>query len=465
MKNSILADALLQAVDKIGYENSISNVIKSSKQAKAIKRKAYAQSMTLSELLRVKDEYLKIVNDPITSKEKKRELLEMIRSLSYEIKIKGKVSRKPFVINESQVDVTLGKGNIDTVQFRQFKRTKPPHKVETPSSQNKFLPYNQESIERDRIRKELIAIEAKAELERMAILSRVTYTKISSVDTAKNKSNSFEKHEIKSPSPFPSASAKDGVIKEFYFNKELYSVLIRTMPVSQAYKIAKNRELALQYYDGRIITGESCYFNALTYLLVMRKKNKTEALCVARNKQQSEEFLYNLITVGYRVQKRLANIMALPEKENNVKKLTSLERIDFKLISSNVERTIQLRKISDQQSFRRRVELNFKGKCAVTGQSAHTLLQACHLEDYSFSHNMDTSNGILLTSDCHRMFDSGELGINPLTLTVHFNVDCIYSRIFEGKRIGDHSVNLDKEKLLRKWELFLNKRAFSLECK
>ncbi|MBK1520831.1 HNH endonuclease signature motif containing protein [Enterobacter ludwigii] len=464
MKNSILADALLQAVDKIGSENSISNVIKSSKQAKAIKRKAYAQSMTLSELLRVKDEYLKIVNDPITSKEKKQELLEMIRSLNYEIKIKGKVSRKPFVINESQVDVTLAKGNIDTVQFRQFKRTKPPHKVETPSSANKFLPYNHESIERDRIRKELIAIEAKAELEMMAIISRVTYTKIISADTTK-KSNSLEKHEIKSPSPSPSPSAKEGVIKEFYFNKELYSVLIRTIPVSQAYKIAKSRELASQYYDGRIITGESCYFNALTYLLVMRKKNKTEALCVARNKQQSEEFLYNLITVGYRVQTRLANIIALPEKENNFKKLTSLERIDFKLISSNVERTIQIRKISDQQSFRRRVELNFKGKCAVTGQSAHTLLQACHLEDYSFSHNMNTSNGILLTSDCHRMFDSGELGINPLTLTVHFNVDCIYSRIFEGKKIGDHSVSLDKEKLLRKWELFLNKRAFSLECK
>lgn len=461
MKNNILADALLQAVDKIGPENSISNIVNSSKQAKELKRKAYAQAMTLNELLRVKDEYLKIVNDPITSKEKKQELLEMIRSLNYEIKIKGKVGRKPFLINESQVDVTLAKGNVDTAQLRQFKRTKPPHKLVPPSSENKFLPYNQEFVERDRIRKELIAIEAKAELERMAILSRVTYTKINLADTTKKKNTSLEKHEVKSPS----ASVKEEVTKEFYFNKELYSVLIRTMPVSQAYKIAKSRELALQYYDSRIIPGECYYFNALTYLLAMRKKNKAEALCVARNQQQSEEFLYNLITVGYRVQKRLANIMALPEKEKYVKKPTSLEGIDLKLISSNVERTIQLRRISDQQSFRRRVELNFKGKCAVTGQSAQTLLQACHLEDYSFSHNMDTSNGILLTSDCHRMFDSGELGINPETLTVHFNVDCIYSRIFEGKKIGDHSVNLDKEKLLRKWELFLNKRASSIECK
>ena len=112
MKNNILADALLQAVDKIGPENSISNIVNSSKQAKELKRKAYAQSMTLNELLRVKDEYLKIVNDPITSKEKKQELLEMIRSLNYAIKIKGKVGRKPFLINESLVDVTLGKVRI-----------------------------------------------------------------------------------------------------------------------------------------------------------------------------------------------------------------------------------------------------------------------------------------------------------------------------------------------------------------
>ncbi|PQX58245.1 HNH endonuclease, partial [Cronobacter sakazakii] len=120
------------------------------------------------------------------------------------------------------------------------------------------------------------------------------------------------------------------------------------------------------------------------------------------------------------------------------------------------QRTMQLRRISDQQSFRRRVETNFKGRCAVTGQSIQSLLQACHLEDYSFSCNMDTSNGILLTSDCHRLFDSGQLGINPDSLTIHFNVKCIYSEMFEGKIIGDHSLPLDKDKLIKKWKLFLN---------
>lgn len=71
---------------------------------------------------------------------------------------------------------------------------------------------------------------------------------------------------------------------------------------------------------------------------------------------------------------------------------------------------------------------------------------------------MDTSNGILLSADCHYMFDNDELGINPENLTVHFNVECIYSNLFEGKRIGKHSIDLDFKKLNKKWERFLHNK-------
>jgi hypothetical protein len=57
------------------------------------------------------------------------------------------------------------------------------------------------------------------------------------------------------------------------------------------------------------------------------------------------------------------------------------------------------------------------------------------------------------------MFDNGQLGINPDTLTIHFNVECIYAHMFEGKIIGAHTVKLDENKLRSKWKLFLKIRS------
>lgn len=458
MKNSILADALFNATKNSEPESAITKLVASSvgEQQKQNKRKLHAQAMTLPELFRIKNEYSEIINDPLTSNEKKKEVSELIKSLNYEIRNRTKDA--PVIgLKESRSAIkqdrrTTRENYRKSIQVRSFKKTIPPDQFTISNKDRNFLPLNEKTLERERLRKELIAKEAQVELERMALLSRVSYSKPKPkpVEIPNEIKSSVSKNTIK-PGIIP--VIKDEAVA-FYFNSELYTQLIRTMPVSQAYKIAKNRELSSEYYDSRIRTGEYTYFNTLVYLISLRNKSNDESQKIAKNKEQSEVFLYNLVVIGYKIIIRKKNQKVEKIKHDNV--VSSIEISDLKLISSNVQRTLQLRRISDQQSFRRRVERNFNGRCAVTGQSTQTLLQACHLEDYCFSYNMDTSNGILLTSDCHRMFDNGQLGINPETLTIHFGVDCIYAKMFEGKVIGEHSVALDKNKLRKKWELFLN---------
>lgn len=456
MRNSILADALLNAAKNSEPESAITKLVASSvgEQQKQTKRKLHAQEMTLPELIRVKNEYSEKINDPVTSNEKKKEISEIIKSLNYEIRNRTKDTPARSLKESRSIfkqERRVARENYrKSIQVRSFKKTIPPDQFTISHENRSFLPLNEKTLERERLRKELIAKEAQAELERMALISRVTHTKIIQEERTDTRNTS----PVKVITKLDTNSTTKIEVPEFYFNSELYSQLIRTMPVTQAYKIAKSRELSSKYYDSKVESGKYTYFNTLAYLISLRGKNEADAREIAKEQGQSERVLYNFITVGYKISLGKKDSGEVRNKQEKIS--PHLELVDLKLISSNVQRTLQLRKISDQQSFRRRVETNFKGRCAVTGQSIQSLLQACHLEDYSFSCNMDTSNGILLTSDCHRMFDSGQLGINPDTLTIHFNVKCIYSEMFEGKIIGDHSLPLDKDKLIKKWELFLN---------
>jgi putative restriction endonuclease len=66
-----------------------------------------------------------------------------------------------------------------------------------------------------------------------------------------------------------------------------------------------------------------------------------------------------------------------------------------------------------QGAFRVLITDAYKRKCAVTGEKTLPVLEAAHIKSYSESGPQITSNGILLRSDMHKLFDSGYLTITP----------------------------------------------------
>ena len=55
----------------------------------------------------------------------------------------------------------------------------------------------------------------------------------------------------------------------------------------------------------------------------------------------------------------------------------------------------------------------YSRKCAITGERTLPVLEAGHIKPYSLVQRHEVSNGLLLRSDLHRLFDGGYLTIDP----------------------------------------------------
>jgi hypothetical protein len=74
-----------------------------------------------------------------------------------------------------------------------------------------------------------------------------------------------------------------------------------------------------------------------------------------------------------------------------------------------------------QRDFRLRLLRAYNGKCAVTSTDLEDVLEAAHIFPYQGAVTNQTSNGILLRSDIHLLFDTGLMTIDPETLRVNIS--------------------------------------------
>ena len=71
-----------------------------------------------------------------------------------------------------------------------------------------------------------------------------------------------------------------------------------------------------------------------------------------------------------------------------------------------------------QGSFRILVTDAYQRRCAITGEKTLPVLEAAHIRPYAHEGHHEISNGVLLRSDLHTLFDRGYLGIDPDDLKV-----------------------------------------------
>jgi putative restriction endonuclease len=66
-----------------------------------------------------------------------------------------------------------------------------------------------------------------------------------------------------------------------------------------------------------------------------------------------------------------------------------------------------------QGLFRALVTDAYSRRCAITGERTLPVLEAAHIKPYSLVQRHELSNGLLLRSDLHKLFDEGYLSIDP----------------------------------------------------
>ena len=54
----------------------------------------------------------------------------------------------------------------------------------------------------------------------------------------------------------------------------------------------------------------------------------------------------------------------------------------------------------------------------VTGYDSVTALEAAHITPYKGEHTNDVTNGLLLRSDIHILFDCGKIAVDSKTMTI-----------------------------------------------
>ncbi|HEY4300922.1 MAG TPA: HNH endonuclease [Candidatus Didemnitutus sp.] len=131
------------------------------------------------------------------------------------------------------------------------------------------------------------------------------------------------------------------------------------------------------------------------------------------------------------------------------------------------ERRRQLQEVVQrrgQPAFRRKLLAAYQGRCAVSECDAPAALEAAHILPYSGEKSDHVSNGLLLRSDVHTLFDLNLLGIHPQRLTVEL-APSLRGTTFaplQGKRISSPTAAAgrpDPGALKRRWREFKRGKA------
>lgn len=104
-----------------------------------------------------------------------------------------------------------------------------------------------------------------------------------------------------------------------------------------------------------------------------------------------------------------------------------------------------------QHAFRKEILKNYESKCAITREKTKPVLEAAHIEPYAKSHNHLPSNGLLLKSDIHKLFDEGLVSITPEDLKFHVS-SLLEKKYKNGKyyyQFEGHEINVPERKELQ----------------
>lgn len=101
-----------------------------------------------------------------------------------------------------------------------------------------------------------------------------------------------------------------------------------------------------------------------------------------------------------------------------------------------------------QSKFRKELLVAYNYTCAVTGSKVIELLEAAHIQPYDGIHTSVVSNGILLRSDIHDLFDLKKDGKRLINISVNYKIE-VYSTL-EGSEYWGYNgkgIRLPNEKI------------------
>lgn len=119
------------------------------------------------------------------------------------------------------------------------------------------------------------------------------------------------------------------------------------------------------------------------------------------------------------------------------------------LSEGHVLRTVRLR--VGQAAFRHRLLSLYGPRCAISGDCPLSVLDAAHLYSYAGTGRHHDQGGLLLRRDIHRLFDVGELAVDPETTRVDLDDSVAVFPAYAP--LAGQALTVDLTPLQQKWLL------------
>jgi putative restriction endonuclease len=134
-------------------------------------------------------------------------------------------------------------------------------------------------------------------------------------------------------------------------------------------------------------------------------------------------------------------------------------RSDDYIPNSMAKRQRVLREISARQGqpkFRKGLFIKYRGRCVLSGCTVPEALEAAHIAPYRSDDDNAQSNGLLLRSDIHTLFDLDLIGIDPNTSKVVINphLSGTEYEALEKKSLNAFEGKLSQSALEMRWRQF-----------
>jgi hypothetical protein len=115
-----------------------------------------------------------------------------------------------------------------------------------------------------------------------------------------------------------------------------------------------------------------------------------------------------------------------------------------------------IRERRGQQKFRNILRDRYGNRCLISGCTIMDIVEAAHIKPYRRDEDNNASNGLLLRTDLHTLYDLHLLGIEPGTLTVRLKPKAMqepYNQ-FEGVKLLCKESQVSRDALDFRWRLF-----------
>ncbi|HEY9823975.1 MAG TPA: HNH endonuclease [Stenomitos sp.] len=229
---------------------------------------------------------------------------------------------------------------------------------------------------------------------------------------------------------------------------------------SPIFRCAKGHEFDRPIEKEEPCVNYSAYFgNTYTNAEGVLSRHQLSQACPRYNQQLAMQ-LIEVDKIKQTLIRNVPDIESLFDDSPPHFHMSSLEadEDDINLKTINIAKTVvrQIKERRGQQKFRQALIQFYDSRCVITDCDIVDILEAAHISPYSVDYSNSVTNGLLLRSDIHTLFDLNLLGINPNSLTVYLHPDIQKGEYkkYKGVSLPIKAKSIDRHALVMRWKSF-----------